>query len=80
MAIPQKKNSNLLKILIISTIAVAVVYFYSTQPDSKDKYKVRAAGSGETAWKASFINLTGQDAKDKKIGLSDDYWEGGKFK
>ena len=80
MVTKQKKKSNFLTILIILTIAIAAGYFYSVQPDNKDKYKVRAAGGDETAWKASFINLTGRDAEDKKIGLSDDYWEGGKFK
>lgn len=76
----QKKNSKFLTILILLTIVIVGGYFYSLQPDNKDKYKVRAAGGDETAWKASFINLTGRDAEDKKIGLSDDYWEGGKFK
>jgi len=80
MARKQEKKSNFLTILIILIIAGAAGFFYSTQPDNKDKYKVRSAGDGESAWKASFINLTGKDAKDKKIGLSDDYWEGGKFK
>lgn len=80
MAKKQKKKSNFLTILIVLTIAVAAGFFYSTQPDNKDKYKVSAAGAGETSWKASFINLTGKDAEDKKIGLSDGYWEGGKFK
>ena len=80
MAKKQEKKSNFLTILIILIIAGAAGYFYSTQPDNKEKYKVRSSGDGDTMWKASFINLTGKDAEDKKIGLSDDYWEGGKFK
>jgi len=80
MAQKQEKKSNFVMILILLIIVGAAGYFYSTQPDSKDKYKVRAAGGGDTKWKASFINLTGKDAEDKKIGLSDEYWEGGKFK
>ena len=62
MAQKQEKKSNFLTILIVLIIAGAAGYFYSTQPDSKDKYKVRAAGGGDTKWKASFINLTGKDA------------------
>lgn len=80
MAKKQQKKSNFLTILILLIIIATAGYFYSTQPDNKDKYKVRSAGDGDTKWKASFINLTGKDAKDKKIGLSDDYWESGKFK
>jgi len=80
MAKKQEKKSNFLTILILLIIVGAAGYFYSVQPDNKEKYKVRAAGSGDTKWKASFINLTGKDAEDKKIGLSDDYWESGKFK
>jgi len=80
MAKKQEKKSNFLTIIIILVIVGAAGYFYSVQPDSKDKYKVRTAGSGDSGWRASFINITGKDAKDKKIGLSDDYWEGGKFK
>jgi len=81
MAQTQEKKSNLFKILILLAIVGAGIYFYSQQPDSKEKYKVRAAGNADTfGWRASFINLTGKDAEDKKIGLSDDYWEGGKFK
>jgi len=79
MAKKQEKKSNFLTILIILIIVGSAGYFYSVQPDSKDKYKVRAAG-GESGYRASFINITGQDAEDKKIGLSDEYWEGGKFK
>ncbi|MDC0932412.1 hypothetical protein OAR97_01060 [Arcobacteraceae bacterium] len=75
----QEKKSHLLTIVIILIIVSAGGYFYVTEPSGKEKYKVRAAG-GESGYRASFINLTGQAAKDKKIGLSDDYWEGGKFK
>ena len=45
----------------------------------KETYKIRSAG-GEDGYKASFINVLGKDAKDKKIRLSDDYWSSGKFK
>ncbi len=79
MAKKQEKKSNILTIVIILIVAGAAGYFYSTQPSGKDKYKVRAAG-GESGYRASFINITGKDAEDKKIGLSDGYWEGGKFK
>jgi hypothetical protein len=75
----QEKKSNFLTIIITLVIISAAGLFYMTQPSGKEKYKVSAAG-GESGWRASFINLTGQAAKDKKIGLSDDYWEGGKFK
>ena len=80
MAQTQEKKSKFLTILIILIITGAAGYFYYNQPDSKDKYKVRAAGGGESGWRASFINVTGKDAEDKKIGLSDDYWTSGKFK
>ena len=79
MSQKQEKKSNILKIIILLIIIVIVGYFYYTQPSSKDKYKVKTAG-GESGYKASFINITGKDAEDKKIGLSNDYWEGGKFK
>jgi hypothetical protein len=79
MAKKQEKKSNFLTIIILILIVGAAAYFYINEPAGKDKYKVRTAG-GESGFKASFINITGQDAKDKKIGLSDDYWEGGKFK
>ena len=79
MAKKQEKKSNFLTILIILIISGAAGYFYVTQPDGKEKYKVKSAG-GESGYRASFINITGKDAEDKKIGLSDDYWEGGKFK
>jgi len=75
----QEKKSKFLTISILLAIIGAGAYFYSTQPSSKEKYKVNAAG-GESGYRASFINLTGQAAKDKKIGLSDDYWTSGKFK
>jgi len=79
MAKKQEKKSNFLTIGLVLIIAGAAGYFYVTQPDNKEKYKVRTAG-GESGYKASFINITGKDAEDKKIGLSNDYWEGGKFK
>lgn len=79
MAKVKKKKSNFLTIVIVLVIVGAAGYFYTTQPSSKEKYKVKTAG-GESGYKASFINITGKDAEDKKIGLSDDYWEGGKFK
>ena len=75
----QEKKSKFLTIFLLLAIVAAGAYFYTTQPPSKEKYKVKAAG-GESGYRASFINLTGQDAKDKKIGLSDDYWSSGKFK
>ncbi|PIF04068.1 MAG: hypothetical protein CSA86_02960 [Arcobacter sp.] len=74
----QEKKSNILKIVVLLVIISAAGYFYTTQ-NPKEKYKVKAAG-GESGYKTSFINLTGKDAEDKKIGLSDDYWLGGKFK
>ena len=55
--------------------------FTSNQPSSKETYKIRSEQlGGEGGYKASFINITGKDAEDKKIGLSDDYWTSGKFK
>lgn len=74
-----KKKSNIMPIFITLLIVGAAIYFAMTQPSSDEIYKIRSAG-GEGGYKASFINLTGQDAKDKKINLSDDYWTDGKFK
>jgi len=79
MAKEEKKKSNLLTLFLLLVVVGAVGYFYSIQPSSKEKYKVKSAG-GESGYKASFINVTGKDADDKKIGLSDDYWTSGKFK
>ena len=77
-----KKNntkSNLLKILIATVLISLAGYFYATKTPSSETYKIKSAG-GEGGYKASFINLTGKNAEDKKIGLSDDYWSSGKFK
>ena len=79
MAKAKEKKSNFSTILILIIIAGAAGYFYSTQPSNEEKYTVKSAG-GESGYRASFINITGQAAKDKKIKLSNDYWEGGKFK
>jgi len=75
----KQKKSNILTILIVLLIVSSAVYFYINQPSSKETYKIRSAG-GEGGYKASFINITGKNAEDKKIGLSDDYWTSGKFK
>jgi hypothetical protein len=75
----QKKSGNFLLMFSILLIVAASVYFVVTKPDSKDTYRIKSAG-GEDGYRASFINLTGKEAKDKKIKLSDDFWSGGKFK
>jgi len=75
----EEKKTNVLTFVLLLAATGAIGYFYSTQPSSKEKYKVKSAG-GESGYKASFINVTGKDADDKKIDLSDDYWTSGKFK
>lgn len=60
-------------------IIASVSYFGITKAPNSETYKIRAAG-GENGYKASFINVTGKNAEDKKIELSDDYWTDGKFK
>ena len=75
----QEKKSNFLTIIVIVLVVSAAAYFYSNQTPGKERYQIKSAG-GENGYKASFINITGKDAEDKKIGLSNEYWEGGKFK
>jgi len=74
-----KKSSSLLLLIIFVVVVAGISYFAVNKPSSEEIYQIKAAGS-ESGYKASFINLTGQDAKDKKIHLSDDYWTDGKFK
>jgi len=80
MAQKKQKKSNFLPLFIVILIAVAIGYYYNTQPSAKETYGINTKGEGAFGYKASFINLTGKDAEDKKIGLSDDYWSSGKFK
>jgi len=39
---------------------------------SEEKYVIQK-------WQSTYINSTGQKAKDNKIHLSDNYWTSGKF-
>ncbi|MGB5867690.1 MAG: hypothetical protein WBG69_07450 [Arcobacteraceae bacterium] len=74
-----QKKSSLLPLFLISILSGVAIYYAFNQAPSEETYRIKSAG-GEDGYKASFINLTGPDAQDKKIKLSDDYWEGGKFK
>lgn len=65
--------------LVVIIIIAGISYFGVTKPPNSETYKIRAAG-GEDGYRASFINVTGKNAEDKKIELSDDYWTNGKFK
>jgi len=72
-------KSKIIKTLIILFIVSFVSYFYVMKPPASETYKIKSAGT-ESGYKASFINVTGKNAEDKKIELSDDYWSSGKFK
>jgi len=80
MAKKQQKKSNFLPLVIVILIAAGMGYYYNTQPSAKETYGINTHGDTPFGYKASFINLTGRDAKEKKISLSDDYWSSGKFK
>jgi len=80
MAQKKQKKSIFLPLLIVILIGSAIGYYYTTQPSAKETYGIKTHGDTPFGYKASFINLTGRDAKEKKIGLSDDYWSSGKFK
>ncbi|MGB3750732.1 MAG: hypothetical protein WA945_04140 [Arcobacteraceae bacterium] len=75
----KKNKSNFFTIFIAIVIIAGLSYFGITKAPNSETYKIRAAGS-EDGYKASFINVTGKNAEDKKIELSDDYWTDGKFK
>jgi hypothetical protein len=74
-----QNSSSKMLIIIIMAVVTAVSFFYSqtTKKSTNNKYIIKTAG--ENGYKASFINLTGRDAKDKKIKLSDSYWAGDEF-
>jgi len=74
-----QKKSNIIPIILFILIGAGIGYFISNKESSKDTYTIKSAG-GEGGYRASFINLTGEDTQEKKIHLSDDYWTGGKFK
>lgn len=73
-----QKKSNLIPILFISILIGVVVYFAMTATPQSEKYNIKAAG-GDGGYRASFINVTGKNAEEKKIELSDEYWSSGKF-
>lgn len=73
-----KKSSGILPLLFMLIVGIAIGYFVVNKPSSEETYVIKGATS-ENGYRESFINLTGRDAKDKKIHLSDDYWTGGKF-
>jgi len=75
----KEKKSKVLLIIILIIVFSSIAYFISTKTPSSERFNIKTAG-GEYGYKASFINLVGKDAEDKKIGLSDDYWTSGKFK
>ena len=67
-------------IIIVFVIFVIIIAFLSAiKAPNSQTYKVRSAGS-DGGFRESFINVTGSDADEKKIELSDDYWTDGKFK
>ena len=80
MAQKNQKKSNFLPLIIVILIAGGLGYYYTVMPSTKETYGIKTHGESAFGYKASFINLTGRDAKEKKISLSDDYWSSGKFK
>jgi len=75
----KKSNSNLFTFLIFFIVVGIISYFGVTKPPNSETYKIKPAGS-QGGHRGSFINVTGKDADEKKIELSDDYWTDGKFK
>jgi hypothetical protein len=75
-----KKKSNIIPMIVFIIIGAGLGYFIANKKSTQETYGIKSSGSEEGGWRASFINLTGEDTEEKKIGLSDDYWTGGKFK
>jgi hypothetical protein len=60
-------------VAIISILSIMIVTnMDSITKTSDEKYVIKK-------WESTYINSTGQKAKDNKIELSNNYWEGGKF-
>ena len=66
-----KKTTSI--IAIIAAFSFIVITNLDTLTKKSDeKYVIQK-------WQSTYINSTGQKAKDNKIELSNNYWEGGKF-
>ena len=66
-----KKTTSI--IAVIAALSVIVITnIDSLTKKSEEKYVIQK-------WQSTYINSTGQKAKDNKIELSNNYWEGGKF-
>lgn len=76
----QKTNKINFKLIliVISILAIFIIYWYQTKDTKDEAYQIKAAGSA-FGYKQTYINRTGKDVEDKKIELSDEYWKGGKF-
>jgi len=79
MAKTKKNNATLPTFLVFFIIIGIIAYFAITKPPNSETYNIKPA-SGQAGYRGSFINVTGKDAEEKKIELSDDYWTDGKFK
>jgi|GEM_PF-2658822 len=66
-----KKITSIIAIITALSVMI-VVNMNSVTKSSEEKYVIKK-------WQSTYINSTGQKAKDNKIHLSNNYWEGGKF-
>ncbi len=66
-----KKTTSIIAIIAAFSFIV-ITNFDTLTKKSDEKYVIQK-------WQSTYINSTGQKAKDNKIELSNNYWEGGKF-
>jgi len=66
-----KKTTSIIAIITALSVMI-VVNMDSVTKSSEEKYVIKK-------WTSTYINQSGEKAKDNKITLSDNYWEGGKF-
>ena len=66
-----KKMTSIIAIIAAFSFIV-ITNFDTLTKKSDEKYVIQK-------WQSTYINSTGQKAKDNKIELSNNYWEGGKF-
>lgn len=66
----KKVTSIIAAIVVLSVLVITNIDDLTKKSD--EKYVIQK-------WRSTYINSTGQKAKDNKIDLSNNYWEGGKF-